>query len=107
MLVTPQGEIGDEVGLEAGGAMPPGTLREAYRRWADGPAPQGTWTAVVESVEPATALDAEAGRSRHLRTAAPRSGDLAVLRVYGSDGPVLSDGAFSARRASLEAALGR
>jgi hypothetical protein len=98
---------GDEVELAAGGRRRPEELKEAYRRWAEAGPPEGTWTAQVEAVHPAAALDPEAGRPRHiLDDSALPEGDLLVLRVSGPEGPVLSDAAFAARLGSLEAALG-
>jgi hypothetical protein len=35
----------------------------------------------------------------------PGTGDLAILRVYAPDGPVLSDDAFAARVGSIEGAM--
>ncbi|CAN5400023.1 hypothetical protein BH24ACT7_BH24ACT7_26110 [soil metagenome] len=95
---------GDELILNPSGPMPEGELKPAYRRWADQPAPDGAWTAVVVAVDPATLLDPEAGAARHILTA-PGAGDLAILRVYGPDGPVLSDEAFAARQRSIEGAM--
>ena len=62
-------------------------------------------TAVVEAVHPAALLDPASGGARHVLAEAP-GGDLLILRVYGADGAVLSDGAFQARRRSVEGALG-
>ncbi len=95
---------GDEVDLGGSGAMPAEDLKPAYRRWAGLPAPEGPWTAVVVAVDPAALLDPEAGAGRHIRNA-PGTGDLAILRVYGPEGPVLSDEAFAARRRSIEGAM--
>lgn len=95
---------GDEVDLAPGPSRPEGELRPAYRRWAAAP-PEGAWTAIVAAVHPAALLDPDAGRSRHLLTAAPTHGDLVVLRVFGPGGAVLSDVAFAARRRSVEGAL--
>ena len=97
-------EQGDEVALVAGGERPVEHLQPAYRHWVTRPAPDGEWTALVEEVHPAAALDPVAGASRHVLAAVPE-GDLVVLRVYGTDGPALSDVAYRARRASLGAAL--
>lgn len=97
-------EPGDEVTLVGAGPRPAAELKPAYHHWADGGPPPGTWTAVVEEVHPAAALDPGRGDSRHVLAAIP-TGDLLVLRVYGADGPVLSDTAFAARRASLASAL--
>lgn len=100
-------QLGDEVELSAGGSRPAEELKPAYRRWADDEAPEGRWTALVEAVHPAASLDADRGDPRHIltREALP-GGDLLVLRVFGLDGPVLSDRAFAGRLASLEAGLG-
>jgi hypothetical protein len=95
---------GDELTLMPGGPMASQDLKPAYRRWATLPAPEGTWTAVVVSVDPAALLDAEAGAARHIRVQ-PGTGDLAILRVYAPDGPVLSDEAFAARVGSIEGAM--
>jgi hypothetical protein len=95
---------GDELTLEPTGEMAADALKPAYRRWASLPSPDGTWTAVVVSVDPAGLLDAEAGGARHIRVE-PGTGDLAILRVYGPDGPVLSDEAFAARVRSIEGAM--
>ena len=95
---------GDELTLDPTGPVPPEELKPAYRRWAALPAPEGSWTAVVIAVDPATLLDPEAGAARHIRTTAG-TGDLAILRVYDAEGPVLSDEAFAARRRSIEGAM--
>ncbi len=50
--------------------MPAEDLKPAYRRWASLAAPEGPWTAVVVSVDPAALLDPVAGAARHIRTAA-------------------------------------
>ncbi|HEY5888039.1 MAG TPA: hypothetical protein VIT24_09960 [Acidimicrobiales bacterium] len=96
---------GDELILLPGGPMAAEDLKPAYRRWASHPAPEGTWTAVVVAVDPAALLDVEAGAARHIR-AEPGTGDLAILRVFGPEGPVLSDEAFAARVGSIEGAMG-
>jgi hypothetical protein len=96
---------GDELTLLPSGPMTAEDLKPAYRRWASHPAPEGTWTAVVVAVDPAALLDVEAGAARHIR-AEPGTGDLAILRVFGLDGPVLSDEAFAARVGSIEGAMG-
>lgn len=103
---VPRGSVseGDEVTLSADGPLPVGGLKPAYRRWADAGPPEGTWTAVVESVGTAAALDPIAGAARHI-LAGPGEGDLVVLRVFGEDGPVLSDEAFDARLRSVDGAL--
>jgi hypothetical protein len=95
---------GDEVELLAGGSLPADRLKPAYRRWADAGPPAGVWTAVVESVDPAASLDTVAGASRHV-LADVGPGDMVVLRVFGSSGPVLSQVAFDARVESVNAAL--
>lgn len=97
-------EPGDEVTLTGAGSRPAAELKRAYRHWADAGPPPGDWSAVVEDVHPAASLDAAEGDARHVLAAVP-PGDLLVLRVYGGGGPVLSDTAFAARRASLSAAL--
>ena len=96
---------GDEVELVAGHRPEPGEVKPAYRRWLGVEPPPGPWRAVVIAVDPARLLDREAGGARHIRAAAPDDGDLLVLRVEGPDGPVLSDEAFAARRASVEGAM--
>ena len=103
---APRGSIseGDEVGLSATGPLPVGALKPAYQRWADAGPPEGRWTAVVDSVGPAAALDPIAGASRFILTA-PGEGDLVVLRVFGEDGAVLGDEAFDARLRSINGAL--
>ena len=87
----------------AGGTRRDTDLKPAYRHWADRPV-EGEWSAVVEAVHPAALLDPESGSARHILAEAP-GGDLLVLRVYGPDGPVLSDAAFEARRRSVQGAL--
>jgi hypothetical protein len=103
---APRGSVteGDEVGVASSGPLPAGALKPAYRRWADAGPPEGRWTAVVDSIGPAAKLDPIAGASRFVLTA-PGDGDLVVLRVYGEDGPVLSDDAFDARVRSITGAL--
>lgn len=103
---APRGSVseGDEVAVSANGPLPVGALKPAYRRWADAGPPDGAWSAVVEAVGPATALDPIAGASRVI-LAAPGEGDLIVLRVFGDEGPVLSDDAFDARKRSVNGAL--
>ena len=95
---------GDVVTLGSSGPRPAAELKPAYRRWAATAAPDGRWTATVEYVAAADRLDPEAGNARHVLNDAGQ-GDLVVLRVAGGDGPVLSDDAYAARRASLDAAL--
>ena len=95
---------GDEVELSSSGHRSPEDVKPAYRRWLAATPPSGPWYAVVVAVHPAQLLDAESGSARHL-LAAPPQGDLVVLRVYGPEGPVLSDVAFAARVQSLEGAL--
>ncbi len=96
-------EPGDEVTLTGAGPRPAAELKPAYRHWADAGPPPGSWSAVVVEVHPAASLDPARGASRHLLTDVP-AGDLLVLRVYGPDGPALSDTAFAARLSSLAAA---
>ena len=94
---------GDEVELAGTGAVDAETLKPAYRRWADTAAPEG-YSAVVVSIDPAAVLDPVAGSARHLLMT-HGEGDLALLRVFGEEGPVLSDDAFAARKRSVEGAL--
>lgn len=103
---VPRGTVaeGDEVELSANGPLRPDQLKPAYRRWADAGVPEGEWTAIVDVVSPAAALDPTAGGTRHILDG-HGSGDLVVLRVYGDDGPVLSDEAFDARVRSVTGAL--
>jgi hypothetical protein len=102
----PRGTVseGDELRLASGGPLAADELKPAYRRWADSGPPPGEWSAVVESLSPAASLDPAAGASRHVLVA-PGDGDLVVLRVFGVDGPVLSDVAFDARLRSVTGAL--
>lgn len=95
---------GDEVSIAVTGELADESVKPAYRRWSREPLPDGPWSGVVESVDPATILDPQAGLSRHLRTSA-RPGDVVVIRIYGPDGPVLTDAAYEARRKSVEGAL--
>ena len=94
---------GDEVEITPTTELEPEDVKTAYRRWIREGVPEG-WTGVVVSVDPATILDPEAGQSRHVRMTSP-GGDLIVLRVYGPDGPALSEEAFAARQKSVEGAL--
>ncbi len=98
--------VGDEVTLGDGGPRPVDRVKAAYTRWADAPIPPGGWTAVVVAVHPSALLDPEAGAARHVLRSIP-TGDLAILRVYRDDLPVLSDDAFTARRGAVEGALSR
>jgi hypothetical protein len=98
---------GDELDLHGSGPRAESGLKPAYRRWAAGPVPGGPWLGIVDRVDPATILETEAGSSRHILAEAPTTGDVIILRVYGPDGPVLSEDAFTARRASVEGALRR
>ncbi len=95
---------GDEVELTSGSSLPADRLKPAYRRWADAGPPAGPWSAVVESVEPAASLDPVAGASRHVLSESGQ-GDMVVLRVFASSGPVLSEVAFDARVRSVSGAL--
>ncbi|MDJ0960607.1 MAG: hypothetical protein QNJ88_08115 [Acidimicrobiia bacterium] len=95
---------GDVVTLGSSGPRPAAELKPAYRRWADTAAPDGRWSATVEHVVAADRLEPDAGKSRHILENVGE-GDLIVLRVIGRSGPVLSDDAFAARRASLDAAM--
>ena len=106
MAETGRGEIteGDEYELTVGGMRPPEEVKPAYRRWVNLPPPEGSWTGVVIAVHPAQAFDAASGASRHV-LARPPKGDVVIVRVFGEDGPVLSEVAFEARVRSLEGAL--
>lgn len=95
---------GDEVVLEPAGTRPPSTLQARYREWAGGPPPEGVWSAVVVSVDPAGLIDGPAGAAHHILAQVP-DGDLLVVRVYGPDGAVLDDDAFAARRRDIEGAM--
>lgn len=95
---------GEELELGVGPPRIPQSVKSAYRRWLDADPPEGV-TAVVVMVGPAALLDPAAGSARHVLAATPHDGDLAILRVFGPAGPVLSDEAFTARRASVEGAL--
>ena len=94
---------GDEVAITPTTQLPADNVKPAYRRWLESDIGDD-WTGVAVSVDPATILDPEAGQSRHVRRIVP-GGDLIVLRVYGTEGPVLSDEAFAARQKSVEGAL--
>ena len=106
MVFLPKGTVtvGDACVLTNAGPRAAEDLKPAYRRWAEATTPDGPWHATVETVAAADTLDAEAGQSRHI-LAEVGQGDLVVLRVRSDRGPVLSDEAFTARRASLESAL--
>ena len=103
---VPAGTVtsGDVVRLIGAGPRPAHELKPAYRRWSTEALPDGTWSATIDTVTAAETLDPEAGNARHILTEVP-DGQLVVLRVESAAGPVLSDDAFAARRASLEAAL--
>lgn len=102
---VPRGTLteGDEVELHAGGPAPGRGLKPAYVRWRTATLAE-RFNAIVLAVTPAAMLDPVAGAARHILSE-PGEGDLVVLRVFGSDGPVLSDTAFAARRGSVEGAL--
>ncbi len=95
---------GDEVTLELAAPRPLEDVQTAYRRWVDQPLPAGAWLGIVVAVHPTSLLDPIRGSARHVLTTAP-DGDLAIVRVYDGAAPVLSDEAFSARRAAVEGAL--
>jgi hypothetical protein len=95
---------GDEVELRSAGPRPAHEVKPAYLRWADGELPAAAWSGVVVAVHPAALLDPVDGSGRHVLTFVP-DGDLAVIRVFRDDEPVLSDAAFAARRGSVEGAL--
>jgi hypothetical protein len=103
---VPTGTVaaGDAVDLAGSGPRPTLELKPAYRRWASCETPPGHWTATVEAVAAAQSLDPDAGHARHVLTETGE-GDLVVLRMKSDRGPVLSDEAYAARRASLEAAM--
>lgn len=96
---------GDEVSLEPGAALPAEEMKPAYAAWSKHPAPEGNWLGVVEAIHPASALDPDSGSSRHVRAGRPDHGDLAVLRVFGPDGPVLGEAAFAARRSAVDGSI--
>jgi hypothetical protein len=95
---------GDRIDLVAGLEDDPEGLAPAYRRWADR-SPPGSWSAEVIEVHDVTAFDPAALQARHIRSATPPDGALAVLRVSGPRGPVLGDVAFAARLRSVHGAL--
>jgi hypothetical protein len=97
-------DAGDEVVLHAEGSRPPATLQAPYRAWAEQTPPDGEWSAVVVSVDPAGLIDGPAGAPHHILAHVP-DGDLLVLRVYGPDGAVLDDDAFAARRRDVEGTM--
>lgn len=87
-------DVGTDVELHDGG-HDQGPLKRAYRRWADRPV-TGAWTAHVEAIVDADSLDPRAFAARHVLARHPQ-GPIAMLRVSGPDGVVLSDVAFAAR----------
>ena len=95
---------GDHVALTPTATEDPMGLLPAYRRWAGSP-PPGEWSAEVVAVYGLARFDEGRLAARHIRSQVPPGGDILVLRVFGSRGPVLSDTAFAARLRSLEAAL--
>jgi hypothetical protein len=71
------------------------SLAAAYRRWDTWPV-SGRWTATVTRlVTPGPGFG-----SRHVLEYDP-GGPVAIVRVAGDDGPVLSDRAFAARDRSV------
>lgn len=106
IAVVARGSVseGDELDLAADDSRNADELKPAYRRWAAEKAPAGAWSAVVAAVHPAQAFDDAAASSRHIFSG-HLEGDVVVLRMYGADGPVLSDAAFDARVSSLEGSL--
>ena len=105
-LFAPRGSVaaGDRLDLVGTRPRPERELVAAYRRWADRPVP-GTWEATVVEVHPLEAFDAERLRARHVLADPPAGADLVVVRVFGEDGPVLSEVSFAARLRSVCAAL--
>jgi len=103
---VPRGSVsaGDEVILHPAGPRPPSALQPAYRGWAEAPPPDGEWSAVVVSVDPAGMIDGRDRSAAHILEEVP-DGDLLVLRVYGPEGPALGDEAFAAQRRAVEGAL--
>lgn len=93
---APDLEIGATIALVDGGDET--GLKPAYGRWGHTPV-DGEWTATVVALLDADALDPASFASRHVLDHHPL-GTVAVLRVSGSAGPVLSDTAFEARARS-------
>jgi hypothetical protein len=96
---------GDEVPLEAGPAIDPQDLKDAYHAWIHHPVPTGEWIGIVEAVHPVTSLDSESGAGRHIHRTRPDHGDIAIFRVYGPDGAALGDEAYAAIRTSVDGAI--
>jgi len=91
--------------LVEGAPLPRDVLRAAYRRWNGEPVPTLHNRARVVADHDVADLDEHAAASRHLRVRLPDRGRMLVLRVEIDGSPVLSDEAFAARHASLNAAL--
>lgn len=64
--------------------------------------PEEQLTGLVVGLQPAASLAGPDGSGHHVLAQVP-TGDVAILRVFGPAGPVLSDQDFEARRAAIEA----
>lgn len=95
---------GDVVELAGGSPRTESDLTVAYRRWSDRPVP-GRWTATIVEVHPSAAFDEGRLQARHVLARMPVPCDVAVVRVDGDDGAVLSEEAFAARLRSVRDAL--
>jgi len=95
---------GDEIDLRSAESADRDDLQPHLRSPMIVKEPVGRFTAVVESVNPAAILDPVAGAALHARVI-PGDGDLVILRVYGADGAVLDESAFSEMRSAVEGAL--
>lgn len=106
VVFVPPGSCGagDAVELVGGGPRPESEVAAAYHRWSDRPVP-GPWTATIVEVHPSAAFDETRLRARHVLTRMPVPCDVALVRVGGEDGAVLSDEAFAARLRSVRDAM--
>lgn len=97
-------DLYEEVDLLPSGSRPRTSLQPDYQHLAAAAVPDGEWTALVVGLQPASSLAARSALQHHILSEVP-DGDAAILRVFGAEGPVLSDEAFEMARLAAEAAF--
>jgi len=94
--------LNDELDLTPSGPRPDdGLSARGVELNALGP-PAENLTGLVVGLQPAASLAGPRGTEHHVLAEAPE-GDVAILRVFTSEGPVLTDEAFGQQRAAIEA----
>lgn len=95
-------DLNDELELVPIGARPVSDLSPTHTGPTDAGPPTGEFTGLVVGLQPAASLASNEGTAHHILAIVPE-GDAVILRVFSTQGPVLTDEQFTERLTAIEA----